>query len=191
MTTMWALLTWAGVLGCAGSDPMAADDVVQASVEENGEPGARVEGTWKVELKDKRARRFAIIGAALSAEPLRVQGLGSLDRDEKDLYETWARKQGPEVRKMSKKLRMTRARYIVSEGRITVQVDNDGIIESYGPVDFDTLGSSDRTTVLRFDPGMGNGYETHTLIWAGNDKATDRVTANGQSLIELPWVRVE
>ncbi|MEM6927252.1 MAG: hypothetical protein AAF602_10000 [Myxococcota bacterium] len=190
--TAWAWLAGLALtvtIACSG-ETTTSDEAVTPEVEEPARVGAdRLIGSWKVALKESRQRRLAIIDAALSSVPLRATELGKLGKDEKDLYETWARKKGRDVRTMEKKLRMTRSRYVFQDGRVTVQVNNDGIRESYGPVDYEVLESSDDRTVVRFDPGMGNGYETHTVLWAGADRGADRVTANGQGLIELPWIR--
>ncbi|MEN0062035.1 MAG: hypothetical protein AAGA48_07760 [Myxococcota bacterium] len=182
----WVATVW---LGCASGTSVDIEPEDLEEIDPAKATQQTVEGTWRVELDDERKRRFAIIGAALSSEPLRTQGLGKLERDEKDLYETWSRKKGRDVRKMEKKLRMTRAHYVVAEGRVTVQVETDGLRESFGPVDYEVLETGSERTVFRFDPGMGNGYETHTVLWQGPDKGTDRVTANGLQLIELPLVR--
>ncbi len=186
--TAWAGLALAIAVACSGDTATTVDDETVEDATEVAQN--RIAGTWKVELVEKRQRRFAIIAAALSAEPLRMSGVGKLDKAERDLFDTWQRKRGRDVREMEKKLRLTKARFVIGDGRITVRVDNDGIPESYGPVDYEILEGSDRRTVLRFDPGMGNGYETHTLLWTGPDAATDRITANGRALIELPWKRV-
>lgn len=182
-----------GVLGgCADSSTVetTTDEEEAALIDPVEAAKVQIGGTWRVEFpRERMARRFKIIEAALSAEPLREQNLGKLSKDEKDLYETWSRKKGREVRKMKRKLNMAKARYVFAEGQVTVQVQDGDRREFFGPVAVDVLGTAPNRTELRFDPGMGNGFETHLLLWSGNDRATDKVTANGEQVIELEWVR--
>lgn len=188
---MQAMGFWILALG-VGCSTSTLEDVEEDSVEVEPEAAAtnEVAGTWQVKLVEARKRRLKIIRAALSSQPLREAGLGKLKKDEKDLYETWSRKQGQEARLMNRKLRVTKARFVIGEGQITVQVDDDGLVESFGPVSYEVLETAPDRTVLRFDPGMGNGFETHTLLWSGPDQATSRITANGKSFLEVPLVRV-
>lgn len=123
-----------------------------------------------------------VIDAAFKGKQARER-LGQMTGEEQDLYREWKQKKGDAVAQMKSQLKfMKNCNFEFSGGSVTVRFD----AETHGPVAYTVVSSSDQQTVITFDPGLGNGVETHSISWDSANKGTNNITGtNGESFIPL------
>lgn len=162
MIGLWTLVWWAG---CAGTSE-ANDDELHEEV---------IVGTWRVVPEAGELRNLKVIDAALSGQPDRKKALGDLTGDEEALFDEWSAKRGIPVENKKAELRFLEgAQLEFTEDQVTVSFGTD----KYGPADYAVMNATADSLQLRFDPGLGNGLETHDIEWKGKDAGVDHITSS-------------
>ena len=124
--------------------------------------------------RSRGRRQLRIISAALSGQKKKKQRLGKLTPEEEELFKEWEGKKGPEVREIRKEIRYNKNYLIdITDSTVTVQF---GTEETHGPVDYEVVSATETNTTIRFDPGLGNGMETHSFEWTSPTKGVDHIT---------------
>jgi hypothetical protein len=144
--------------------------------------GVQLDGTWQIRPADQELRHMRVIDAAFKGNKARER-LGEMTGEEQSLYREWKQKKGADVDQMKSQLKfMKNCKFEFQGSQVTVHFD----AETHGPVSYTLVSSSNQHTVLSFDPGMGNGVETHRIDWSSKDKGTNIITgADGSSFIPL------
>jgi hypothetical protein len=177
----------AGLLAaCSGSetaDPVPAPPSAAVAV-----PESHHLGTWRATPNEKRRRQLKIIDAALSGRPHPREQLGDLTGDEQALFDAWVGRRGPEVAAMHAEIRRMRSLGLAfSADEVAVTVAGE---PGRSAVPYERVAIEPDRTVLSFDPGLGNGVETHTITWTGDGRGIDtRTAADGTALDELLLVK--
>ena len=144
--------------------------------------GVQLDGTWQIRPVDQELRRMRVIDAAFKGNKAREK-LGQMTGEEQSLYREWRQKKGAEADQMKSQLKfMKNCEFEFQGSQITVRFD----AETHGPVPYTLVSSSNQQTVISFDPGLGNGAETHRIDWSSKDKGTNNITGvDGSSFIPL------
>lgn len=158
---MTGILTLLVLSGCTSSS--AEEDPEEALA-------AKVVGTWQARPPDIEIRRLKVIEAAMAGQPGKKQALGDLTNAESTLFDEWAAKRGPAAQNMKAELRFM-------EGAVLEFTDTQATVRLggnvYGPADYELVSATEAGVQLRFDPGLGNGIETHDITWNGPDLGID------------------
>ncbi|MFT4621455.1 MAG: hypothetical protein ACI8PZ_000107 [Myxococcota bacterium] len=167
-----------------GDEDDGGDDKKEAAT-----PESKVIGTWQMRPPSDQMRNFKIIDAALSGKPAKLEKLGKLKGAEQTLFDEVKGMKGPEKKMMMNQLKfMKQSKLIFTKSDVTVQFGAD---EKFGPVKYTVSSATDSKISVKFDPGLGNGTETHTITWKSADKGVDQITAsNGTEFIPLDIGRV-
>lgn len=168
------------MLACSGGGK-ATDDATDGVVaptptpEPSADPAKRVVGTWRMVPTEDRLRELKIVDAAMSGKPQKKEKLGKLSDTEEKLFKEWEGKKGDEAKQMKSELKFAKnCLFEFSDTQVTIKFGED---ETFGPIAYDVVSATDSSTVLKFDPGLGNGTETHTFAWDSPSKGTDHITA--------------
>ncbi len=70
---------------------------------------------------------------------------------------------------------MKQCKLTFTDSKATVNFGKD---ESFGPVKYKIKSATDDKIVLQFDPGLGNGTETHTITWQSDKKGTNQISSS-------------
>lgn len=171
-------------------DPSPATPEPPAPAEAPVEAAHRPEslaGTWKMVPDEARLRELKIIAAATSKDA-KVERLGDLTPQEQAIFDEWAKKKGKEVEEKLHELTLARNYLVVfTDTEVTLQYGT----ERFGPFPYTLVSQTDTNTTISFDPGFGNGVETHALDFSAPARGTDTVTtANGQRFDPVALVRL-
>lgn len=174
------------MLACSGGGDVATDgtttpDPVPAPKADD--PAKKVVGTWRMVPPEEELRRLKVIDAALSGKPQKKEKLGSMTADEKALFNEWSGKKGAEAQAMKGQIRFSKnCQFTFTDSQVTVKFED----ESFGPVNYSVVSATDNNTTVKFDPGLGNGTETHSITWESASKGVDLITAeNGSTFFPL------
>jgi hypothetical protein len=136
------------------------------------DPAQKIVGTWRMVPEEAELRRLKVIDAALSGKAQKKEKLGKLTAEEEKLFKEWENKQGPEVKAMKAQLKFAKGcQFTFTDKTVTVNFDD----EKFGPVDYTVVSATDANTTLKFDPGLGNGTETHSIDWTSDTRGTDHI----------------
>ena len=155
-----------GLVACSEAEPVA--EMEQAEVEIRG----RLAGEWRLVPAETELRRLKVIRAAMSGNPAQKDELGKLSKAEQSELERWSQARGPVAENMKAQLRyVENALLSFTDRHVSVKLGSD----VYGPVDYEVEQAGQDSAVLRFDPGLGNGLETHHVRWGSDMQGTDRI----------------
>ncbi|MEQ1567832.1 MAG: hypothetical protein ABMA64_19485 [Myxococcota bacterium] len=176
------------ILACTSADLPLLPAPPPEPVEVVVDPATRHLGTWRMGPSEERARELKIIDAALSDKPQKVQRLGTLTPDEQKLFDRWVGKPEAETEGVRRELRLLRKSTVsFDQKQVTVSF---GEQETFGPVPYEQVEVTDTSTVVRFDPGMNNGLETHKITWVDDKNAVDVIIdPDGHALGEVQLTR--
>ena len=185
-----AFFMGAPTIACMGGgeaevgEDAGGDEEKKEEKKEEAKPESKIIGSWQMRPPQSEMRKFKIIDAAVSGNPKKKQDLGQLQGDEKKLFDEVAGMKGPEKKNMQNMLKlMKQNKFVFTESDVTVQFGAD---EKFGPVKYTVVSASDSAITVKFDPGLGNGTETHAITWKGENKGTDQITAsNGAEFLPL------
>lgn len=159
---IWTM-TW--LAGCSGSGAGDGDEIAYEEA---------LIGSWRVVPQEGEIRRLKVIDAAMSGQPDKTSALGDLTKAEKALFAEWSAKRGAEAENMKAELRfLAGAQLSFTEEQVTVQFGSN----TYGPADYAILGADKAGVQVRFDPGLGNGMETHDIQWTSADAGIDIISS--------------
>ena len=166
------------MLACSGGGATdgATDTVVTPEQPEpSADPAKRVVGTWRMVPTEERLRELKIVDAAMSGKPQKKEKLGKLSDSEEKLFKEWEGKKGDDAKAMKSELKFAKnCLFEFSDTQVTIKFGED---ETFGPIAYDVVEATDKTTTLKFDPGLGNGTETHRFEWDSPSKGTDHIKA--------------
>lgn len=183
---------WSLACGGGSDAPVSApqvDEQAPAPVEvEPVRSAVQLDGTWQIRPVDDELRRLRVIDAAFKGKQARER-LGTMTGEEQNLYREWKQKKGDDLAQMKSQLKfMKNCKFEFKGESVTVRFDD----ETHGPVAYTVLSSSDQQTVLTFDPGLGNGVETHSISWDTPNKGTNDITSvSGEAFIPLVIKRMK
>jgi hypothetical protein len=140
-------------------------------------------GNWRIVPPESELRNLKVINAAIGGKPQQKERLGTMTADEQAVFNEWKAKKGPEVEAMRAQLKFLKnCHFEFTDTQVTVIFED----EKFGPVSYTTVSSTDANTTVKFDPGLGNGTETHSIDWKGDGKGTDNIsTASGGTFFPL------
>jgi hypothetical protein len=160
--------------GGAGTDG-ATDAVTPTPNPEPADPAKKIVGTWRMVPTEARLRELKIIDAAISGKPQKKEKLGKLSADEEKLFKEWEGKKGDEAKDMKFQLKFAKnCLFEFTDSQVTVKFGED---ETFGPVGYTVVSATDSNTTVKFDPGLGNGTETHSFDWDSPTKGVDHIKA--------------
>ena len=172
------------MLACSGG---AATDAETPTTPEpdKANPANKLVGVWRMIPEETELRRLKVIDAAISGKAQKKEKLGKLTAEEEKLFKEWEKKEGPALKEMKAQLRFARGcQFTFTDTEVTVAFDE----EKYGPVAYTVVSATDVNTTIRFDPGLGNGTETHSIDWTSATKGVDHIKgADGQ---EFPPINI-
>jgi hypothetical protein len=177
------------LLACSGATTPTTDTPTTepAPAPAPADPKTKLVGTWKLIPEEQKLRQLRIIDAALSGRAQKVEKLGDLTPDEQKLFDQWKDKKGDEVKDMKARLRFLRnCTFDFTDKQVTIRFGED---ETYGPVDYTITNATDTNTTVTFDPGLGNGVETHSIDWQSDGKGVDNISAGATKFDPLTVVK--
>jgi len=178
----------APTIACMGGDEVAEDGDEDGTDDgedgEEEEAGNRMVGTWQMQPDENSLRELRVIDAVLNPSPAKKKGLEPLTAEDQKIFKEWKnKKSGPEADLMRAQIKfMKGSQFTFTDDQVTVAFGS----EKMPAVDYTVESDSDKKTVLKFDPGLGNGMETHAITWKSKDKGIDNIsTAGGQEFLPL------
>lgn len=169
-----AFVVGAPTLACMGVGETTGDQAPTDGAGGGGEDAeitTKLVGDWHMVPQD--LRRYKIIQAALSGKPAAKKKL-NLKKEEEALFEEWAAATGQKAEDMRAEIKYKKETlFTFTEGQATVTLAGD----KFGPVDFTVVSSSDDNIVLTFDPGLGNGMETHNITLSDNNNGVNLINS--------------
>jgi hypothetical protein len=164
------------MLACSGGATTdAATDVAKPEPPDEADPKKRIVGTWRMIPTEDRLRELKIIDAAISGKPQKKEKLGKLSDAEDKLFKEWENKKGEEAKAMKNELKFVKnCLFEFTDSQVTIKFGED---ETFGPIGYTVVSATDTNTTLKFDPGLGNGMETHSFDWDGPTKGVDHIKA--------------
>lgn len=168
--------------------PIEDPPVEVAHVVPDAQRPESIVGTWRMIPDERRLRELKIIDAAVSGKEVKRARLGDLTPQEQALFDGWVGKKGKEVAQKEKELEHLRSYLIeVTPAEITLRFGE----EVFGPVPYTTVSETPTNVTLAFDPGLGNGVETHSWEFTSATRALDRVTTpDGDHFDPIEIVRI-
>lgn len=182
------------ILACTGGGETTTDAATDAAPQPNPEPvpaadpAARLVGNWRMLPPEDKLREMKIIAVAISDNPKQkekqLEKLGKLNADEQRLFNEWEKKSGPEVKAKKQEIRFTKnTDFEFTDKTVTIRFGEDDV---NGPFNYTVVSATDSNTTVTFDPGFGNGLETHSFDWSSPTEGTDNITsASGNSFFPL------
>jgi hypothetical protein len=168
-----ALAIGVPMLACSGMPTTTTD--VATEEPETPAAGNKLVGTWKMMPTEERLRELKIIDAAISGKAQKRERLEPLSAEEESLFKEWEGKKGDEVKTIKSEMRFMRnSQFDFTDTEVTVHFGED---EKFGPVVYEVVSTTDTNTTIKFDPGLGNGVETHSFTWESDTKGVDNITA--------------
>ena len=176
------------LLACSGTTTPTTDTpAVEPAPAPATDPKTKLVGTWKMMPDEKNLREMKIIDAAMSGRTQKIEKLGDLTPDEQKLLDEWKNKSGDETKDMKAQLRFLRnCTFDFTDKQVTIHFGED---ETYGPVDYAVTNATDTNTTVTFDPGLGNGTETHSIDWQADGKGIDNISAGATKFNPLTVVK--
>lgn len=171
------------MLACSGETTTDAATPTPTPPPEPADPAAKIIGNWHMVPEEAELRRLKIIDAALSGKAQKKEKLGKLSSDEERLFKEWENKSGPEVKAMKAQIRFAKGcKFIFTDKDVTVAFDD----EKFGPSPYTVVSATESNTTLKFDPGLGNGVETHSIEWQSDSRGIDHIKgADGSDFTPL------
>jgi hypothetical protein len=175
-------------IACTGStevvdDGAADDDGGKDKKKDAATPESKIVGTWQMRPPADQLRNFKIMDAALSGKAQKKQKLGKMSGAEQQLFEQVKGMKGAEKKMVNAQLKfMKQSQFTFSDSDVTVQFGAD---EKFGPVKYTVVTASDDGITMKFDPGLGNGMETHAITWTNAKKGVNKISAGGQDFTAL------
>ncbi|MEZ4238773.1 MAG: hypothetical protein R3F59_22000 [Myxococcota bacterium] len=167
-----ALTVGIPILACSGA---GETDGTTTDGTETPAEGNRLVGNWRMMPDDDQLRQLKIIGAAMSGKKEKKDRLGDLTKDEQQLFKEWEGKKGDEAKAMKQLIKFTKGcEFDFTEDQVTIHFGKD---EQFGPVSYEIVSSDDANTTIKFDPGLGNGTETHSFDWESATKGVDHISS--------------
>lgn len=190
LATGVALCIGLPILACTGSTP-ATDAVTDGTTtppvptpEPAADPSKRLVGTWNMLPPEDELRRMKVIDAAITGNPQKKEKLGKFTPEEQKLFNEWEKKSGPEVKAMKNQIRFTKGtNFEFTDTQVTIRFGADDV---NGPFPYSVINATDANTTVTFDPGFGNGLETHAFTWENPTKGIDNISgADGKTFVPL------
>lgn len=169
-----ALVVGVPGIACMGGETTPTDQTAPAPTPdpEPADPATKIVGTWRMIPDEAKLRELKIIDAAISGKPQKKEKLGDLTKEEQKLFDDWEDKKGPEVKAKKAEIRfMKGCQFVYTDSQVTVKFDE----EAFGPVSYTVVSATDANLTLRFDPGLGNGVETHSIDWESDTRGLDHI----------------
>jgi hypothetical protein len=184
-----AFVVGAPTLACMGGEVEVTDAVTDGGSTDGGggtdakDPKSLIVGTFQMLPPEEELRKLKVINAAINGKGDAKAKLGKLTKEEEALFKEWEGKKGPEVKGMRSQIKFMRGtQFTFTDSQVTVQFGD----EKFGPVSYEVVTATDSRTVVKFDPGLGNGMETHDITWKSADRGIDNITgAESGSFIPL------
>jgi hypothetical protein len=178
-------------VACMGDSSETPNEAPAGGDDDAGEDDAasKIVGKWQMQPDKSELRNLMIIDAALSGKPKKKDKLGKLSGTEQALFNEWKGKKGAEADFMKAQIKLLKGYQLTfTSSQVTVKFGPD----SFGPVSYTVKSASDSGLTVTFDPGLGNGVETHKITWSGDGRGTDNIsTASGQTFIPLNLKRMK
>lgn len=180
------------ILACTGSTTTTdtpTDAVVAPTPEPPAaDPAARLVGTWRMMPPEDKLRQMKVISAAIAEKPAQkekqLEKLGKLNADEQKLFNEWEKKSGPEVKAIKQEIRFSKnTNFEFTDKQVTIRFGEDDV---NGPFNYSVVSATDSNTTVTFDPGFGNGVETHSFDWTSPTEGVDNISgSSGQIFFPL------
>ncbi|HHO53797.1 MAG TPA: hypothetical protein ENK18_23720 [Deltaproteobacteria bacterium] len=169
-----AFVVGAPTLACMGVGETTGDEVVTDDGDGDGDDSeitSRLVGDWHMVPQD--LRRYRIIQAALSGKPAAKKKL-NLKKEEEALFDEWAAATGQKAEDMRAEIKYKKETlFTFTDSQATVTLAGD----KFGPVDFTVVSADGDNIVLTFDPGLGNGMETHSISLSDDNNGVNVITS--------------
>jgi hypothetical protein len=148
------------------------------------DPAKRLVGNWRMVPPDDEVRKLKIMDAAISGKPQKKEKLGNLTPEEQKLFNEWEGKKGPEKQAAMQVIKFAKSCFFeFTDTQVTVKFGDDDV---NGPFPYTVVSATDAATTIKFDPGFGNGMETHVFTWESPTKGVDNITgADGKAFFPL------
>jgi hypothetical protein len=177
------------LLACTGGGTPATDAATDVATPTPvpapaADPAQRLVGTWRMVPPDTELRKLKIMDAAISGKPQKKEKLGDLTAEEQKLYKEWEGKKGPDLQAAKQAIKFAKScTFEFTDSQVTVKFGEDDV---NGPFPYTKVDATDAQTVIKFDPGFGNGMETHTFVWESPTKGVDNIAgADGKTFFPL------
>jgi hypothetical protein len=186
-----ALCIGVPLLACTGGGTPATDAATDVATptptptpEPAADPAKRLVGTWRMVPPDDELRKLKIMDAAISGKPQKKEKLGTLTAEEQKLYNEWTNKKGPDLQAAKQAIKFAKScTFDFTDTQVTVKFGDD---DTNGPFPYSVVSATDTNTTIKFDPGFGNGMETHSFAWESPTKGVDNITgADGKAFFPL------
>lgn len=177
-----ALAVGIPVLACGGGPDVP--EVVVAPPDE----AARLVGRWQLKPDPETVRMLKVIDAAISGRKDKRKNLGQFTDDEQRLFEQWEGKKGEDIKVVKGRIRFASGVDVefAQDRQVTLRfADGKSKASTFGPVPYEVVEAATDQVTVRFDPGLGNGPETHTIVWRSETEGLDTVTVEGQEPFPL------
>ena len=159
------------MLACSGGTATDATTPPDP-VPDKADPANKLVGVWRMIPEESELRRLKVIDAALSGKAQKKEKLGKLTAEEERLFKEWEKKEGAEAKAMKAQLRFAKGcQFTFTDKQVTVAFDE----EKFGPMDYTIVSATDSNTTIKFDPGLGNVTETHSIDWTNDTKGVDHI----------------
>lgn len=180
------VFTWS--LACTGGATVPPTDQQVDAPKEPG-PERKIVGNWRFGKSEEEMRRLRIIDAAISKKPQKRERLGDLTPDEQALFDEWKDKSGKEVREVRQEIRYSKnSQFHFTDHAVSAEFGGE---EGFQDVPYEVVSATDQQLTLRFDPGLGNGVETHVISWSSETTGVDDITdAQGKKFAPLDILRI-
>jgi hypothetical protein len=181
-------------LACSGTTGEPADPAKDAPAPAPAppDPAKKIVGKWRMGIDESQQRRYKVIDAALAKGDGKKERLGDLSGEEQRLFDEWDAKdkKSPEVKAMRQEIRLTRgSRFNFTDTSVSADFGGEDAFEN---VPYKVVSATDQQITLSFDPGLGNGTETHVITWNSDSAGVDNITgADGKTFLPLDILRLK
>ncbi len=156
------------------------------------DPAKKIVGKWRMGLSEAEARRYKVIDAAVSKGAAKKERLGDLTAEEQKLFDEWSKKdkKSDEVKNVKQEIRLARgSRFNFTDSTVSADFSGEDAFEN---IPYKVVSATDTQLTMTFDPGLGNGLETHVITWKSDTSGVDDITAaDGRKFQPLEIIRLK